>query len=95
MSLLNTGFFAKPLNYNAKSGGPQKLSNINRLALSQKIHKYPLALGLERAYIIRMKTQQEYVKAHSYHSHLKPVLTQEQAVAIALEKIERAFGKKN
>ena len=103
MSLSNIGFFAKPLNYNAKSGGPQKLSNINGLALAQKIHKYALALGLERAYILRMETKQmnpqelaqvAFIKQHGYSSHILPVLTGEQRIAIALEQIERAFGSK-
>lgn len=39
--------------------------------------------------------QVAFIKQHGYSSQLLPVLTGEQRIAIALEKIERAFGKKN
>lgn len=42
-----------------------------------------------------MKTQQEYVEKHGYQNHWLPPLTKEQALAIAIAQIERAFGKKN
>lgn len=62
--------------------------------LSQKIHKYPIAKPWANAYIIRMKTQKEHVEKHGYHNHWLPTLTKEQALAIAMDKIERAFGSK-
>lgn len=39
--------------------------------------------------------QVAFIKQHGYSSHLLPVLTEEQRIAIALEQIQSAFGKKN
>lgn len=38
--------------------------------------------------------QVAFIKQHGYSSHILPVLTGEQRIAIALEQIERAFGSK-
>ena len=72
--------------------------------MSQKIHKYPLAKGVARAYILRMETKQmnsqelaqvAFIKQHGYSSHLLPALTEEQRIAIALEKSNSLLGRNN